>query len=184
MAFVSRWSRFLELACRSGAVVEAGLTASELSRAEAHCRVRFPPDLAQLLGEGLPTGPAFPDWRRLPDNLDAWLRQPLDGVLFDVEMNDFWHPGWGRRPLEAEAARAVAEVAVKAAPPLVPVYLHRFLAAEPLEAGNPVFSIMQTDVVCYGRDLASYAEAEWETGWEERWIAGARPVRFWSQLAG
>jgi len=184
MAFVSRWSRFLELACRSGAVVEAGLTATELARAEGRHRFRFPPDLAQLLSEGLPRGPAFPDWRRLPDNLDAWLRRPLEGILFDVELNDYWEPGWGRRPSEPEAGRAVAEVGVNAAPSLIPVYLHRFIPADPPEAGNPIFSVMQTDVVCYGRDLSAWAEAEWETGWEERWAQGAKRIRFWSRLAG
>jgi hypothetical protein len=43
---------------------------------------------------------------------------------------------------------------------LVAVYGHRYIPAEPGLAGNPVFSIHQSDVIVYGSSLASYLAAE------------------------
>jgi hypothetical protein len=41
-------------------------------------------------------------------------------------------------------------------PKLLPISGHRYLAAEPCLSGNPVFSIMQTDIIYYGANLAHY----------------------------
>jgi len=41
-------------------------------------------------------------------------------------------------------------------PKLLPIYGHRFLAAEPCRSGNPIFSIVQTDIVYYGANLPHY----------------------------
>jgi hypothetical protein len=41
-------------------------------------------------------------------------------------------------------------------PRLLPIYGHRFLAAQPCRSGNPIFSIMETDIICYGADLPHY----------------------------
>lgn len=45
---------------------------------------------------------------------------------------------------------------VKNAPRLIPVYGHRYLLAEPCVADNPVFSIWQSDIIVYGKDLRNY----------------------------
>jgi hypothetical protein len=45
---------------------------------------------------------------------------------------------------------------VTTAPKLIPVFGHRYLLAEPCEAGNPIFSIDQSDMIIYGEDLHSY----------------------------
>ena len=54
-------------------------------------------------------------------------------------------------------AFAVAKRAMDAAPKLVPIAGHRFIPEAPHEEGNPVFSVHQTDIIYYGRDLAEYA---------------------------
>ncbi len=177
------WSRSLELMRARGCSIEPGLTAAERARAEERFAIRFPPDLAELLRVGLPTGEGFPQWRSLDASIEAQLAWPLEGMLFDVEHNGFWMPEWGQRPADLEAANAVATAAVRAAPALVPLYAHRYLPAEPLEAGNPVFSVYQTDVIYYGHDLASWIEAEWGVGYERAIRFDViRPIRFWGRV--
>ena len=71
---------------------------------------------------------------------------------------------------------------VEDAPRLIPLVSHRYLPETPRVAGNPVFSVRQSDVICYGADLADYFEREF--------VAPRRPppvthryVPFWSDLA-
>jgi hypothetical protein len=173
----------LELMRARGVSVEEGLTAAELARAEDRFSIRFPPDLAEFLGMGLPTGDRFPDWRSLDLAIVEQLAWPLDGMLFDIEHNAFWMAEWGSQPGDLDAAKAVAIAAIRSVPALIPLYGHRYLPSEPLQPGNPVFSIYQTDIIYYGHDLASWAEAEWGIGYERAIRFDAiRPIRFWSRL--
>ena len=55
---------------------------------------------------------------------------------------------------------SVASEGVKAAPRLIPVFGHRMMPAEPHQTENPVFSIHQADIICYGFDLADYLRRE------------------------
>lgn len=48
--------------------------------------------------------------------------------------------------------------------------------------GNPVFSIVQTDIIYYGTDLADYLHAEFGVP-RRAWAAtDARVIRFWSDF--
>lgn len=178
------WSRELTLVRKSGAVLEPGLSATELLAAEDCCGARFPSDLRELLGSALPVGPRFPDWRSLPKDILEWsLEGPFEGIRFDIEHNSFWWPAWGPRPAELSAAIDLARRSVAAAPRLIPVYGHRYLPADPLEPGNPVFSVVQTDIICYGRDLRSYFAHEFGgVGYLESITPEPRNIRFWSDL--
>lgn len=180
---MGNWSRAFELIRARGHSVEPGLTAAELGRAEERLGIRFPPDLAGFLREGLPSGDRFPRWRSLDAKIEAQLAWPLEGVLLDVEQNAFWMAEWGERPANLDAAKTIATAAVRAAPALVPVCGHRYLPAEPLDAGNPVFSVYQTDVIYYGHDLAAYFEAELGSGYGGAIrLEKIRPIRFWGRL--
>ncbi len=136
------------------------------------------PDLVALLRDRRPaagydwTGPEAPIWRAL-----AW---PLQGLLFDVE-NGLWHPGWGERPARAEERVAFVTALVAAAPPLIPILGHRYLPAEPTEAGNPVLSVYQSDIIYYGRDLGDYFSREFGGGTGPV-IGPVRRIRFWSDI--
>ncbi len=61
--------------------------------------------------------------------------------------------------------------------------------------GNPVFSVHQTDIIYYGKNLWDYFEQEFGPhgeGWyggqqyaettSEEYLAVHRPIRFWSSL--
>jgi hypothetical protein len=45
-------------------------------------------------------------------------------------------------------------------PALVPVYKHRYLPTMPSESGNPVLSVVQTDIIYYGNDLLDWFDYE------------------------
>jgi hypothetical protein len=162
---------------------DPGLTHAEVARAEQRFEFRFPPDLRMFLQAALPRAAHFPDWRvgdvaRLRD----WFDLPRQDILFDVEHNDYWHTGWGIRPCMLDVALDVASEAIKAAPRLIPVCSHRMMPEEPHEAGNPVFSVHQTDIIYYGFDLADYLRHEFNLPGRAPWPETIRPIRFWSDF--
>jgi hypothetical protein len=154
-------ARLVEELRGQGVAFDRGLTGSEVAATEDRFGFRFPPDLRLLLQTALPVSEPFPDWRRESDAaLRARLAWPLEGIWLDIEHNGFWLAEWGTKPDDLTEAKEIARRAVVAAPVLIPVCSHRFLPAEPAEAGNPVFSVVQTDVVVYGSDLGDYFRAE------------------------
>lgn len=156
-----------------------GYTSAELDDAQAKYGLVFPPDLVALLRERRPTQGY--DWRSDDEQIRAILKWPLEGLLFDVENNALWWPEWGRRPETIEGRAEVLKSVVSEAPKLVPLVSHRFLPTEPHEAGNPVFSVYQSDVIYYGSNLADYFEREFV---DHRRPVGQpiRHIRFWSDL--
>jgi hypothetical protein len=155
-----------------------GFTDAEIELAEQKHRVVFPPDLRLFLGTLGATdrplvgagfsgdalvgrkSPGFYDWRRDEDAIRAARDGVVDGLLFDVEHNGLWLAAWGNRP-GAERDRAdVVRAAVAAAPPLLPLTGHRFLVGAPAVAGNPVLSVVQSDIIVYGGDLREFLVAE------------------------
>lgn len=173
-----------------------GLTASELERAQEEAGAAFPPDLAELLMDCLPVGstkpkgpPLFPDWRgNAAEAMRAWQENLLYGFIFDVEENGDWPETWGAKPDDPQEARLrVAEI-VDDAPRLIPIYAHRGIPNEPLEAGNPVFSVWQTDCIIYGNDLEQYLHNEFVAGLAppglkdtvKRQPCPVREIRFWT----
>ncbi|MBF0664491.1 MAG: hypothetical protein IR159_02915 [Brevundimonas sp.] len=156
-----------------------GYTAAELERAQARFRLTFPSDLIELLRDRRPVG--GPDW-----NSEATVRPllawPFEGLLFDVEQNGLWWKDWGDRPANADERAEVLRQVVERAPRLIPIFSHRYLPATPTVAGNPVFSVYQSDVIHYGADLDDYIDRE-ENGWESRpWPKNLREIDFWSEL--
>jgi hypothetical protein len=162
--------------------LDRGLYAEELAAAEECYGFRFPPDLQALLSAALPLGD-FPNWRALgsPEIADR-LRWPLHGIQFDIEHRAFWWPAWGARPTQLDEALATAEREIAAAPFLIPVYSHRYLPAEPSQAGNPVLSVHQTDIIYYGRELRSYLANEFGGRRDAPNDVDVRQIRFWSDV--
>lgn len=157
-----------------------GYTDAELEAAQARFGLRFPPDLLELYREKrLLVGP---DWVRDDEKIRKALDWPYEGILFDVENNDLWWPEWGARPSAPEARARVLREIVEAAPKLIPIVGHRYLPETPNEAGNPVFSVWQADIIYYGAHLADYLTREFA---EQPPSPVAQPVRtipFWSEM--
>ncbi len=163
-----------------GVELGRGLSGDELSQVEEHLGCAVPPDLRVLLGLALPVGDRFPPWRDLDSPLlERQLARPVDGLVFDVEHNDFWHPDWPTRPAQMDDAIADARRHLTAAPVLIPIYAHRYLPSEPCASGNPVLSVMQADIIYYGQDLVEYTANDHR---HHRWQVTEPVVRppFWA----
>jgi len=156
-----------------------GYSHADLNRAQDKYGLDFPPDLTALwLEKRLADGHDLNDEATIRRML-AW---PYEGLLFDVENNALWSPEWGERPISESTRADVLRAVVAKAPKLIPLYSHRYLPASPNKAGNPVFSIVQSDIIYYGSDLANYFEREFGDRLTPLGpIAGQIP--FWSAFA-
>lgn len=179
------WSTVLDLLVATGVAIRPGLLTDELSRVESAFEFQFPEDLKCFLSQALPVSHGFPDWR---DGDESALRMavawPFEGIAYDIEHNDFWLPAWPSKPDDLADAIEVARREVGRAPKLIPVCGHRYLPADPPTLGNPVFSVYQTDVIYYGRDLEAYFGCEFGTlGYDDAVSGEMRRIPFWSDLA-
>ena len=179
------WSPEIGFLQKSGTTLAPGLSEKEILAVERTNQFRFPVDLRSFLMAALPCSADFPDWRTL-DRLQVseWMNSPYEGIAFDIENNDFWWAPWGARPARMGDALAVARAALDRAPRLIPIYGHRFMPAEPADAGNPVFSVHQTDIIYYGLDLRRYFAREFGGLDHNAAVSGeARVISFWTDLA-
>jgi hypothetical protein len=174
-----------------GIEFEDGLKAVELEQIQKRYSLSFPADLVEFLSVGLPVSKNFPNWRtgivesaERARSIEEMLRWPAEGISFDVRRNDFWMASWGARPASVEEAVSEALRQVASAPKLIPLWGHRYLPAEPLEAGNPVLSVYQTDIVYYGVDLDAYFVREFglTTDGARNGARAPRRIRFWSDV--
>ncbi|WP_060180650.1 hypothetical protein [Streptomyces sp. IMTB 1903] len=162
------------------AEIQPGLSERELDAVEARFGFTFSADHRVFLAAGLPHGSrSWPDWRNGdPVDLAGRLSGPVEGVLFDVEHNGFWHPAWPPRPAGTSNALQVARSELATVPQLVPVYSHRYLPGTAGECGHPVLSVHQSDIIIYGNDLGDYVRREF-AGRASHLTARAT-VDFWS----
>ena len=164
-----------------------GLTVTEVRRAEEKYGLAFPPDLKEFLMFALPVSGRWPNWRQVDDPvIEGMLAWPYEGICFDIEHNGFWLEDWGPKPAPLPEAFALAQQKLSEAPKLIPICGHRYLPDCPQAAGNPVFSIYQTDIIYYGANLVNYLENEFHYYFQtpEYNLEGSiRPIKFWSRLA-
>jgi hypothetical protein len=172
--------------------IEDGLSAAELTRAEEQFGVRFPPLWRAVLGAchpvALPVPPrgadgvlrwtAVPDWRgRDPQRTSELVEAPVEGVLFDVEVNDFWWAEWGRRPRRRTDRVAAARDHLAGVPRLVPLWGHQYVSSDDR---SPVLSVVQTDLYCPAAGLGPLLRGEANT--DEGPAGPAYRIEFWSDL--
>jgi hypothetical protein len=170
----------------AGVALVPGLTKPEIQGAQESYGFIFPPDLRDLLMFGLPVSKDWPNWRNADDPA-IWrmLNWPYEGIRFDIQNNAFWRQEWGPKPPSLTEAFAVAKQKVDDAPKLIPVLGHRYLPDRPNIAGNPVFSVYQTDIIYYGSDLWNYLENEFYYYFKTPKYNLKQPIRrieFWSDL--
>jgi hypothetical protein len=169
-----------------GMKLDAGLSDQEVANIEEALSFRFPPDLRELLQFGLPVGRGFVNWRDGSlDDIRHVLGAPFDGICFDIEFNSFWLGEWGVKPDAVVEAFAIAKQFIDKAPTLIPIYGHRYIPDSPSEPGNPVFSVVQTDIIIYGNDLETYLGIEFAKSVE--WVpklpdSDSRWIEFWTDL--
>lgn len=166
----------------AGIELDKGLSNSEIEQVQARYSFTFPPDLRTLLQTALPISDGFPNWRT--NQIPLWQLDILSGILFDVEHNNWWLPTWGTRPKSLKTAIEFVRLQVSKAPKLIPIYSHRYISETPNLPGNPVMSVVQTDIIYYGSDLYSYLPNEFshEIHLRKPDPTPIRPVSFWAEI--
>lgn len=164
-----------------------GLTPSEFNEIEQRFGFQFPPDLKEFLSIALPISDKFINWRDSSPHNTALIRDRmnwcLEGMLLDVEQNKFWFYEWGAKPADLTLAKKKCEEEYRKAPKLIPIYAHRYIPETPAEAGNPVFSVYQTDIIYYGENLYSYLMVEFNLKtYDEIEYDNIKRIRFWSDI--
>lgn len=189
---VAQAELLIQVLTEKGIRFDSGLTNSEISQISTLFAISFPPDLQLFLQTALPVSDGFPDWRQglhnreAADKILSRLAWPLEGILFDIGSNGFWLSSWGARPDKYEDRVSVVRKHYETYPRLVLVYSHRYIPASPCQHGNPVFSVYQTDIICYGYDLAAYLANEFHFNLPEGFERPTQPgvkIDFWSDLA-
>ncbi len=133
-----------------------------------------------------PVSSGWTDWRKV-DDPEIWrmLNWLYEGICFDIEHDVFWPLAWGSKPSSITEVFAIARQWVDEAPKLIPVFGHRYLPSRPNAAGNPVFSVYQTDIIYYGADLWNYLENEFYYYFQTPQYHLKEPLRrieFWSEI--
>ncbi|MCW3072005.1 MAG: hypothetical protein JWO44_1895 [Bacteroidetes bacterium] len=87
----------IQLLKNKGLIFEKGLSENEILKIEKNFHFSFPPDLKLFLQIALPTSDSFIHWRSALtskeefDKILCRLNWPFDGMLFDIQSNDFWY---------------------------------------------------------------------------------------------
>ena len=182
----------------------AGMTDNEISRIEFDWGITFPPDYRLFL-QILHTInqpmicpgfdgkyryiPSFYNWQTEQDSIKQALQTIIEGLLFDVEHNNVWLHSWGEKPESQKVTQEKIHELVVKAPKLIPVFGHQYLLAEPCVAGNPVLSIVQSDIIVYSTCLRNYLIDEFLTSSYEgeiltdtREFDDYKRIPFWGEL--
>jgi hypothetical protein len=167
---------------------EGGLIEGQIAAIESELAISLPDDVKFLMGNIREQDSGASPWstfdRTAYEEQYNWI---LQGILFDVEHANLWLRRWGPQPRELEAAKNIARRDFADWPKLFPIFGHRFLAVEPCRNDNPIFSVMQTDIICYGANLAHYLLQEFgETRDHAENTAAQNPrhIEVWSDFAG
>ncbi|XP_044491679.1 uncharacterized protein LOC123215582 [Mangifera indica] len=172
-----------------------GLNDDEFAYIESAFNFTFPPDLRSILREGLPVGPAFPNWRSSSQQqLQILLNLPLLSLSRNVAVNNFWTDSWGQKPQEKNQTLSLVKRLLEKAPVLVPIYRNCYIPSVPNIAGNPVFYIDCEKIKVLSFDLAGFfKEVEFSKAGNFKsvcnidmpvWAAKeARRIGFWTEVA-
>lgn len=161
-----------------------GLSNSEIELIEDQLGFFLPPDFKALFQNvNDPDHVLFPWSSFEKSHYQKLIDRVWAGIEFDIKHNAVWLKRWGTEPSSFEDARDIAHQDFQSWPKLLPIYGHRFLPAEPTLPNNPVFSIVQTDVIYFGLTLADYFLQEFcrPRPQSERILARRIPV--WSDFA-
>ncbi|CAN5254350.1 hypothetical protein BH10PSE6_BH10PSE6_34870 [soil metagenome] len=164
-----------------------GLSSRAFAAIEEQLGFRLPEDFIYLFANLQDPGGVLFSWGNFrKKDYDASIEWVWQGIEFDIRHNS-WLDRWGARPHASAEAIEVAKADFATWPKLLPIYGHRFLAAEPCRVGNPVFSIKQMDIVYYGYDLVQYLMLEFvlegHGAYDHTYFQKIQRVDVWSDFA-
>lgn len=167
-----------------------GMTEKEIITAENYYNIKFPIDLKELLMSFLPIGDRFYNWNDYSEEnvskIKDMLQFPIEGIIFDIEEDNFWMDRFGKCPEKIEErVKKFLEYKNKGLiPKLVPIFAHRYMLSDK-NINYPVISVYQTDIIYYGADLLEYFDNEFNRE-DDKPIhilnKEIRPIPFWSEI--
>ena len=191
---MDKYRKIISELSNSGVEFDTGMSRDEIENAEILYNISFPFELKNLFSIGLPTSKGFYNWRDMSvanvNDIKDMLIKPILGLQNDLkddfESNgypcaDFWCDGWGEKPNDFKKAQEILMKHYAYAPPLIPVYSHRYIPFVSDSEEVPVFSIIRADIICYGENLISYLETEFKMKKYDNNMH-CRYVDFWSDL--
>ncbi len=141
-----------------------GLTNDEIKKIEQTYDIKFPKSLREMYQIALPISKSFYNWRNFNEanvkKIKDMIKWPLEGVLFDLENNNFWDDNWGEKPLDLLYAKQKCIEEMQKVPKLIPIYGYRYIPIMNEVDEPPIFSVYQTDVIYYGINLENYFRIE------------------------
>jgi len=183
-------NRIIKLLKEKDISFDNGLTDTEIEKVNHDFGITFPSDLKLFLQTELPVSSGFVHWRyginskKGKQEIENRLNWPLEGMLFDIKNNSFWLDKWGTKPADYNKQKKIAINELTTQPKLIPVYSHRYIASEPSEISNPIFSVYQMDIIYYGNDLMDYFSNEFNIELPKSFGAINEPkqIQFWSKM--
>ena len=168
-----------------GVKFDKGISIQEINDIEKYYDVLFPFELKKLYSINLPISKGFYNWRDSSEEnkkqIKKALELPLQGLLTDLENGYFWCEKWGNQPSDVKDAKNILFRKYHEAPKLLPIFSHRYMPSIPQESHIPIFSIMQSDIIYYGKDIISYLEIEFKIKKPNSNMTG-KYINFWSDL--
>ncbi|MCR4808182.1 MAG: hypothetical protein K5857_10990 [Lachnospiraceae bacterium] len=182
---MDKYTSIRELLSDRGIILEKGMTESELVEVEKCYGFTIPITLKQFYSEMLPVSQGFPNWR---DNsemnikfINDLVESPVKDILYLIEQTEEDDEVLCQI---REDMRTNPKQFIDSIPKLTPIYGHRYM---PAISGccNPVLSIVDDDVIVYGRDLEDYFYNEFKPnmrteGYEL--IQDILNIPFWSRF--
>jgi hypothetical protein len=170
-----------------GVIFDKGLSEHEIAAIESYYKIKFPLELKQFYALCLPISKGFYNWRdtgkRNTEFIQAVLNNPIVEMRNDLHDGYFWCDEWGEKPIDPEASESIMNKHYSLAPKLIPIYSHRYIPAIEDCEKIPIFSVMGTDIICYGEDLISYFDIEFGSKQQnEINVNECLNVPFWSEL--
>lgn len=165
-----------------------GATQGAIQAVQEYLGHTLAPDLLYLAERTCDPDGTCMRWMKGPSEIQAFREWVLEGLRFDVLDNGLWLASWGERPESPKDRIAKLESEFETWPKLLPLNGHRAIPASPCEAGNPIFSIMQSDIIYYGATLADWMALDLTaSGHGERTrpssTAKVRHIPIWSDFA-
>ncbi len=130
-----------------------------LQQIENLYQFKFPPDLLELYKSGSFDSEKLSDLTKVSDEKLRYLFEaPYKGLLLDIELNDLWLDVWGKKPGSLNERLSVFNVIYKNAPVLIPLMSegHKYISSLPMQSDNPIYSVMQSDIICVSLNLRFY----------------------------
>lgn len=159
-----------------------GMSENEINKAEVFYGIEFPNDMREMLMNFVPVSDGFYNWNDYSEEnvsvIKDMIEWPYEGIIYDIENNDFWLEEFGERPNNKEDKIQIFIKYKNNIPKLIPIFSHRYIVSGK-DVNYPIISVHQTDIIYYGSNLLEYFENEFN---KTNNLTNIKEIPFWSTI--